>query len=493
MSANAGRVLAFDLGASGGRVVLAAYDGKEITLEEIHRFANDPVFINGTLYWDVLRLMHEVKNGILKAQLAGGFESLAVDTWGVDFGLLDKDGRLLENPVHYRDNRTAGMVEEAFKLIPKERFYNTTGNQFMEINTAFQLLSLAKNRPELLSRADKLLMMPDLFHYFLTGCAISERSISSTTQLFNAVEGSWAYEVIDKLGLPKRLFGEIVPPGTVIGTLSPFLCEELDCPAAKVIAVCSHDTQSAVTAVPAPDGDFLFISCGTWSLLGTECPAPIVNELSERYNITNESTYNGKTTFLKNIIGLWLLQESRRHWSRHGREYSFSELEMLALEVKPFACFIDPDAPEFVRAGNIPGRIQAYCERTGQHVPETAGEVVRCIYESLAFKYRYAAEQISACTGKQYPQIYLIGGGARDKLLCAMSADACNARVITGPFDATALGNAAVQFVANGCIESISEARRVIARSQKVLTCLPEQPEVWNKHYARFKKVTSLA
>ena len=357
------RVLAFDFGASSGRAMLGTYEDGQIRLKEIHRFSNDPVIVNGTMYWDVLRLFHEIKQGILKAKQEGGFDSIGIDTWGVDFGLLDEDGYLLENPVHYRDSRTEGMLQESFKRIPKKRFYEITGNQFMEINTAFQLLSLKLKRPTLLNRAKRMLFMPDLLNFMLTGQQKTEYSIASTSQLLDAGKGTWSKEVIDALGLPGDIFTEIVPSGTKVGCLSPAICEELGVESADVIAVAGHDTQCALVAVPAKQDDFIFISCGTWSLFGTELEQPLINEKSERYNITNEGGYGKKASFLKNIIGLWLIQESRRQWIREGEELGFGDLEEMAKESieqtgNTYPSLIDPDAPEFVPAGNVPRRIQ---------------------------------------------------------------------------------------------------------------------------------------
>ena len=480
------RVLAFDFGASSGRAILGVFDGRCIRLEELHRFENIPVTVRGTLYWDVLRLFHEIKQGLMKAAEAGGFDSVGIDTWGVDFGLLDKSGRLLENPVHYRDARTAGMLEEAFRRINREDFYRVTGIQFMEINTAFQLLSLRLNRPELLERADTLLLMPDLFQYFLTGQKNTEYTIATTTQLVDASSNAWSREVLEKLELSSRLFPKIVPPGTITGRLSPDLCDELGLPPADVVAVASHDTASAVLAVPAQEKDFIFISCGTWSLFGTELDAPLIGEAPSRCNLTNEGGYGGTTTFLKNIIGLWLIQESRRQWGREGQDYSYAELERLALEAPPFQSFIDPDAPEFVPPGDLPGRVRAYCQKTGQPVPQTVGETMRCIYESLALKYRFALEQIRACTKKSYPAIHMLGGGVKDGLLCRMTAGATNCTVKAGPVEATVLGNLAAQLIACGALSSMQEARSVIAASQPVRGYAPTNAGTWESAYQRF-------
>lgn len=483
------KVLAIDFGASSGRAIVGTFDGEKITLEEIHRFSNDPVILNGTMYWDVLRLFHEIKQSLIKSKACGKIHSLGIDTWGVDFGLIDKDGRLLENPVHYRDGRTKGMVEESFKLVPKNSFYAVTGNQFMEINTAFQLMSIVKNRPELMERADKMLMMPNLFTYFLTGEKVTEQSIASTSQLYDQTGKNWAYKLADKLGIKESLFTNIVPAGTKIGTLTSEIKEELDIPDMDVIAVCGHDTQAAMAAVPASEKDFAFLSCGTWSLLGTELDEPVLDENSLRLNVTNEVGYDGKTSFLKNIIGLWLIQESRRQWQREGKDYSFAELEKMAVDSEPFKCLIDADDDSFVPAGNIPERIRAYCSKTDQYVPQNDGEVMRCIYESLALKYRSAISELEACTGKKYADLYMIGGGTKDRFLSKLTANACKIKVSSGPVEATALGNIAVQLISSGDIADIDEARKIIRNSEEVFLFEGDSSEDWDTAYERFLQI----
>ena len=491
------RVLAFDFGASSGRAMLGIYDGSRIRLEEIHRFSNDPVFVGGTMYWDVLRLFHEIKQGLIKARLAGGFDSVGIDTWGVDFGLIDDKGYLLENPVHYRDGRTAGMQEKSFEKISREEFYRITGCQFMDFNTAFQVLSLAENRPELLERADRLLLVPDLFNYLLTGKKTAEYSMVSTTQLMDAAAGQWSGRVIDALGLPAKLFADIIPGGTDLGPISEDICRELELDPVHVISVAGHDTQSAMISVPAKEEDFIFVSCGTWSLLGTELDHPLIDENSEKYNITNEGfsviSKSGtieKAAFLKNIIGLWLIQESRRQWIREGKEYGFGELEKMGAEAEPFRCFIDPDDPVFMPAGNIPQRIREYCRNTSQYVPETEGEIVRCINQSLAMKYRNTMEQISACTGRRYNAVYMVGGGTQSGQLCRMTASACGCPVSAGPVEATVLGNIVTQLMAAGLVDSLLKARELIAKSPDIHRYEPVDAEKWNKAYQKFLEVT---
>lgn len=483
------RVLAFDFGASSGRAIIGCFDGDKITLEEVHRFSNDPVSVGGTVYWDVLRLFYEIKQGIIKAKIAGGFDSIGIDTWGVDFGLIDSEGKLMENPVHYRDARTAGLVDEAFKTMPKEKLYGITGIQFMELNTLFQLISLKKYRPWMLERADKMLFMPDLFGYMLTGKMCAEYSIASTSQLIGLDKRTWSKEILDAFGIKESVFAPLVQPGTVLGELSKEVCEECGVDPVPVISVCGHDTQSAITSVPCEDGDFAFLSSGTWSLFGTELDKPIVNETSMNINITNEGGFDGSTGFLKNIIGLWLIQESRRQWKREGKEYSYADLEKLALAAEPFKCFIDPDAPEFVPHGNIPERVREFCRKTGQYVPETVGEIMRCIYESLAMKYRLTFEKLRECTERDYPVIHVIGGGTKDGLLCQMTANSCDRTVKAGPIEATVMGNVAVQLMSDGSVENIGQARKIVAESSELKTFEPKDTDKWAEAYEDFLKV----
>lgn len=487
--ANIKRVLAFDFGASSGRAIIGKFDGDKITLEEVHRFTNDPVEVQGTIYWDILRLFHEVKQGIIKAKNAGGFDSIGVDTWGVDFGLIDEFGCLLENPIHYRDRRTKGILDEAFQLIPREELYAITGIQFMELNTVFQLLALKNKRPHILERADKMLFLPDLFTYMLTGKKVTEYSIATTSQMIDLKTRGWSETVPEKLGIPARLLNEIVPSGTVAAPLSKCVCDECAVEPVPVISVCGHDTQAALTAIPSSEKDFVFISSGTWSLFGTELDEPIVNEKAIKMNVTNEGGYGYSIGFLKNIIGLWLIQESRRHWNRHGNDYSYADLERLALEAEPFKCFINPDSPEFVPHGNIPERVREYCAKTGQAVPQSVGEIVRCIYESLAMKYRLTFENLMDCTGKEYSSIHVIGGGTKDTLLCQMTANSCDRKVLAGPIEATVLGNIVVQLLATGEIDSIAKARGIVARSEGVKEYLPTESAQWKAAYERALKV----
>jgi rhamnulokinase len=486
---NMKKVLAFDIGASNGRAVVGAFDGQKISLTEKHRFANEPVYLNGTLYWDTLRQFHEIKQGILKCFKSEKPDSVGIDTFGVDFGLIDAQGNLLENPIHYRDIRTRGMVEETLKLIPQKEFYSITGIQFMEPNTVFQLFSLARKRPEQLARVKSFLMMPDMFNYFLTGQQHTEYTIASTTQMLSADSRNWAFDIIKRLNLPVEIFRDIVNPGKTVGSISGSVCKELGIEPVPVIAVASHDTASAVVSVPVQSKDFAYISCGTWSLLGTEIEEPVINDRSFACNFTNEGGYDNKIRYLKNIVGLWLIQEVRRQLLRNGSDLSFSDLEQAATKSEAFKCFIDPDAPEFMRPGDIIGSIRAFCELSGQFVPQTVGEIVRCIYESLSFKYRFTFGILEEMTGKHFDSINIVGGGANDKFLSNATAGACARAVSVGPAEATILGNIMVQLIESGEIASLAQARQVIAESYKQERYEPSRCAEWDVAAERFAKI----
>jgi len=458
-------VLAIDLGASSGRGMVGCFDGEKIILKEIHRFPNVPITIGNTLHWDIDRLFNDIKQSIAKAALLYPIESVSVDTWGVDFGLLGSDGNLLENPVHYRDNRTVGMLERAKQYLSNEEHYRLSGNQLMEINTAFQLLSLKENRLELLEKADKMLMMPDLFHYLLCKEKCSEQTIASTSQLYDPFKKTWSKEIIEAFDFPSCIFTPVVPPGTLLGRLHKSLADELGVSNLVVMTTAGHDTQSAMIAVPTEQKDFLFLSCGTWSLLGTETSVPIATPKTLSKGMTNESAYGGKTAFLQNITGLWLIQESRRQWALEGRDYNFAKMAKLAQNSQKIDSYINPDDPIFASPGDIPNRVQEYCRNTEQSIPKNDGQILRCIYQSLALRHKLAAETVSDCTGKEYKELHIIGGGANAAPLCQMTADACQKTVLAGPSEATALGNAAAQFIALGCLENLEQARQCIRSS----------------------------
>ena len=483
------KVLAFDLGASSGRGIIATLDNGKIELNEIHRFPNNGVNVRGTFYWDIIYLFDQIKQGIVKAKLAGGFDSIGIDTWGVDFGLIDENGELIANPVHYRDARTNNMPDELFKEVDRESLYNKTGIQIMNFNTLFQLYYLAKERSESLKRADKMLFIPDLLNYFLTGEKKAEYTISSTSQMLNPYKKDWDRELLNALGIPDGILCDIVPAGTVIGTVTDDICEELGVESAPVIAVGEHDTASAVVSVPTEEDEFVYISCGTWSLFGTELDEPNISLQGLNSSYTNEGGYGGKIRFLTNIMGLWLIQESRRAWNKEGKDLSFNDLEKAALGCEPFKCFIDPDSPEFGVPGNIPKRVQQFCQKTGQYVPQSIGEIVRCIYESLALKYKHAFLNLKDITGKEFKCINILGGGTKDPLLCQMTSSACDISVSAGPIEATALGNIAVQLMTCGEISDLKEARRIIKDSFDVKEYAPHDPAEWDTAYESMKKI----
>ena len=485
------KMLAIDLGASSGRGIVGKFDGNKITLEETHRFTNDPVNIHGALYWDMLKLFTEIKTAINNCFLSEDkdLKSISIDTWGVDFGLLDYEGQLIGNPYNYRDPRlTQELMEELFSIIPKEELYRITGTQFCNFNSIYQLFSF-RNDPYKFKNAKDLLFVPDLLKYFLTGTKQTEYTIASTSQLLDAKTRNWSWEIIDKLGFPKEMFGEIVQPGTSAGKLLPHIREEVGNVDADVIACASHDTASAVVAVPAKNEDFVYISSGTWSLMGKEIPEPITNELAYKYDIPNEGGTDRKIRFLKNIMGLWIEQESRRQWAREGEKLSFNELSDMAMASKPHACFINPNDLVFQTPGNMPRRIQEYCKKTGQYVPETKGEIVRCIFDSLAMAYRSTVEKIDEITGKKSPFINIVGGGTKEVPLCKLTADACGRPVYTGPVEATALGNIAVQAIAAGEIKDLWQAREVMANSFEINCYEPRDKDMWDEGFERYKKI----
>lgn len=481
------KVLAFDFGASSGRAILGTYEGGKLTLEEIHRFDNEPVKMNGSFFWDLPRLFHEIKQGLIKAE-PYDYDFIGIDTWGVDYALLTADGLLLGNPYHYRDERTMPVFENFKTKMPEAELYRKTGIQNLNFNTMYQLLETKENHPELYALADKMILIPDLFGYLLTGKIYAERSIASTTQLLTPDTKEWNIPLIKELGLNEKIFPELVDSGVQVAPLREELCRELNIKPKMLIAVPEHDTASAVAAVPASTKDFVYISCGTWSLFGTELNAPCITDMSAEMNITNESGHDRTTRFLKNIIGLWMIQETRRQFKRDGKNYSYADMEAMAREAQPFKCFINPDDVRFSTPGNQIARIKEFCAETNQPMPETDGEVVRCIYESLAMKYKYTFENLRKCTGHNFDAIHMVGGGTKDGFLCQMTADATSTPVVAGPIEATAAGNIAVQLIAAGEISDLAEARKVIADSLEVVKYAPNDSG-FDKEYARFCEI----
>jgi rhamnulokinase len=489
--------LALDLGAESGRGLLGRFDGSQLALEEIHRFPNSPVKLLDTLYWDLPRLADDIKTALRKVAAGGtALDAIGIDTWGVDFGLIGRGDTLLGNPVHYRDARTQGMIEAAVARIPRERIYAITGLQFLPFNTIFQLLALRRANSPLLDVAETLLMMPDLFGWLLTGQRASERTDASTTQLLDPWTGTWSDELCQALELPRTILPSLIEPGTDLGPLRTSVAEETGLPrSVKVIAPGTHDTASAVAAVPvcgtsssspsAPP-DWCYLSSGTWSLLGVEVSQPVINAETMRYNFTNEGGVAGTTRLLKNIMGLWLVQESRRTWARAGREMTYEELTARAQVAPPFSALVDPDDASFLSPGDMPARLAAFCTKTGQSTPRDEGAVVRCCLESLALKYRWAIERLESILGTTINTIHVVGGGTKNTLLCQFTADACGRPVHAGPVEATAIGNILMQAIGRNKLGSITDLRAVVARSFPVAVYEPRNTMAWADATGRF-------
>lgn len=476
-------VLAFDYGASSGRGIMGSFDGEKIAIEEIHRFSNTPVYVGKTLYWDILRLYHNLKMGLSRAFSQFQTDSIGIDTWGVDFGLLDKEGYLLENPVHYRDARTNDMPGKAYEIIPERELYDRTGIQLKSFNTLFQLLYIVNRRPDLIKRTDKILLMPDLLTYFLTGQISSEYTIATTTQCLSHKTGGWNYSLLEQLNIPGKIFPEIRDAGSPAGKIQQGICNELLIPPANVINVASHDTASAVAAVPSEGDDFVYISCGTWSLMGIESNVPYINEQTFRYNFTNEGGYGRNIRFLKNIMGLWIIQECRRQWDGGNESLSFDLLTQEASASRAFEFMFNPDSDILLSPGDMEGRVRKLCMERGGRAPEARGQITRAIYENLAFYYRKTLEHIEEITGRHFSTINVVGGGSRDELLMQFTANATGKIVAAGPAEATALGNIAVQLISAGELSSIKDARRVISASFDLKYYYPREYELWNEIY----------
>ena len=489
------KYLAFDLGAESGRGVMGFFDGEKLRLEDVHRFANQPVQLLDTLHWNSLGLFAELKQGLAKAAAIHGREisGIGIDTWGVDFGLLDRYGELLGNPHHYRDHGNDGMLETAFQIVPREEIFEETGIQFLQINTLYQLIAMKLNHSPALDQAKTLLMMPDLLNYWFTGVKTTEFSIASTSQMVDPRTRTWSKNLLDRFGLPTEILTEIVMPGTVIGSLRPEIAEAFSCGSIPVIAPGEHDTASAIVSVPSEREDYAYLSSGTWSLMGVELKTPRISDESLKANFTNEGGACGTIRFLKNIMGLWLVQECRRTWLRQGREFDYSQLTQMASESSPFKSLIETDAPAFLSPADMPAEIRKFCLQTGQTPPESEGETVRCCLESLALKYRWALERLEEFRGKPISTLHIVGGGTQNRLLCQLTADATRRVVIAGPVEATAIGNVLLQAIGTGRLSSLEQAREVVRRSFALETYLPT-PESgrWDEAYARFLKLRAL-
>src|SRR5580693_3693439 len=478
--------LAFDLGAQSGRAVLAHLQSGILTTEEVRRFANEPVEYGGSLHWDVARLWFEVREALARL---GGMElaGIGVDAWGVDFALLGERGELLENSYHYRDRRTEGIMEEVLSKVNKEEIYKVTGIQFMPINTLYQLFAARRQTPKLLEAAKYLLTIPDLFNYWLTGNATCEFTNATTTQMVDPVKRTWATNLMQRLELPANLPGPIVEPGSILGTLLPEITCHSSYAGATVIAPACHDTGSAVAAISARDGT-AFLSSGTWSLLGTELDYPVITPEALRLNFTNEGGVNGTTRLLKNVMGLWMLQGCRQSWTAQGRSYDYRELLEFAVRETSFRHLIDPDDESFLRPPDMLTAINKFCTRTHQPVPQEPGAYVRCVLESLAFKYRFVLRNLEYVIGRPIGQIRIIGGGSKNRLLNQLTADATGRKVLAGPAEATALGNVAIQILATGGASSLQEVRAIVDRSFPTELFEPLETDKWDQQAERFEQ-----
>jgi rhamnulokinase len=474
-----GHVIAVDLGAESGRVIKVRLDDGVLNLEEVHRFPNIPVRAAGTLYWDALRLWHEIQTGIDMA--LDGAVGIGLDTWGVDFALLDSQGKLVTNPVHYRDTRTDGMLEWVFARMSRREVFERTGIQFMQINGLYQLASMVRDNSPLLASVATFLPIADLFNYWLTGHKGAEYTIATTTQIFNPRTNQWDNELLSALGFPLDIFPAITPAGSILGEYK----------GVKVIAPACHDTGSAVVAVPTMSDNYAYISSGTWSLMGMEIPAPVINDACYEANMTNEGGVYGTTRLLKNVMGMWLVQQCRATWKMQGNEYDYDTLARLGEQAEPYRSLIDPDDPLFLAPGDMPVRIREFCQRTNQPQPDTPGQLMRAIYESLALKYRLTLDKLMSLTGRTVEAVHVVGGGSRSALLCQMTADACNRPVIAGPSEATALGNAIVQLITLGEFNNVAQARELLSRTAGTVRYEPKHAGAWEQAYGRFKTLVT--
>jgi rhamnulokinase len=479
--------LAVDLGASGGRVVAGGFDGRLLELEEVHRFDNGPVTMAGRLIWDLPRLWQEVSLGLRAAAARHGraVSSVGVDTWGVDFSFLAADGDLLANPVCYRDARTQGMLAATTAAVPREEIFAATGLQFMEINSLYQLMALKHAESRVLAAADRLLMIPDLFHWLLSGVASNERTNASTTQCFDPQSGDWARSLMERLGLPPRIFGPISDPGTVLGPMRPDVAAETGLTGVRVVLPGTHDTASAVAAVPAdeppsPRPEWCYVSLGTWALIGAELDRPLVTPECLARNFTNEAGIGGTTRLLKNVCGLWLVQQCRAAWQRAGQEWSWDQLTALAAEAPPLVTLVDPNHPSLVAPADMPAAIRALERASGEPEPETTAATVRAALESVAAAVRRTLGELDSLLGRRVGRVHVVGGGVKNSLLCQMIADATGRPVVAGPVEATAIGNLLVQLLARDGKVDLRAIRRVVRDTFEPIRYEPKDAARWN-------------
>ena len=486
-------LVAVDLGAQSGRVAVGRFDGERLGVTEVHRFPNVPVRVRDTLSWDILRVYRDVLDGLrAAAREAGQVDSIAVDSWGVDFGLIDLKGRLVQNPVHYRDGRRARAMDGVLAQIPARELYDRTGIQLMPINTVFELGAMAAESDPALNAAETMLLIPDLVHYWLCGAATSEFSNATTTQCFDPHTGGWASDLLERIDVPARLLPDVVQPGTRLAPLSAAVVEETGLAGADVVAVATHDTGSAVAGVPFRQPGSVFISAGTWSLVGLEIQAPVITDAAFAANLTNEGGVGGTFRLLRNVTGLWLIHECRRVWAEEGRERSFDQLVALAKGAPALQSFIDPNDAAFDDPGDMASRVRAFCAHTGQPEPVDPGAVVRCILESLALKHAQTIDLLASVAGVSPQEIHVVGGGARNELLCRWTAEAAGLPVLAGPEEATLLGNMLVQAMALGEIASLAEGRELIRASVVPTAYEPQETSKWQEAKERFAGAVAL-
>ena len=491
--------IAVDLGAESGRVMLSTVSDNKLQLKEIHRFANGPVKKNNSprpdsdnsLRWDFDKLFSDIKNGIAKAvKVADGQVcGIGVDSWGVDFGLIDSKGQLVEDPYHYRDSRTDGMMDKAFEMMSRRHVYDNTGIQFMQLNTVYQLLAMSLSKPDVLKKTDKLIFMADLVSYYLCGEIFAEYSLASTSQMMDMTDGTWSKEIFEKLSLPLEKMPDVIMPGTVVGSLKKELAREFGCEPIDIIATGSHDTASAVAAVPASAKNWAYLSSGTWSLMGLEIPAAVINDETFKYQFTNEGGFGNTIRLLKNIMGLWIVQECKRHWQSEGEDLSYSQITALAEKAEPFRAFINPNDHAFFAPGGMPERINKYLADNGQPNIDDKGQIIRIVLESLALNYHWMLEKLEEISDSSIEVLHIVGGGIQNELLCQFAANATGKKVVAGPIEATASGNIIIQAIAKGQLESLQQARKLIAKSFELKTYVPQDIELWDEQYKKVEHV----
>lgn len=469
------RYVAIDIGAESGRAIVGELKDGRLTLKEAHRFANGGVRVGGSLYWDILGLWREIKNGIRIAAQTGHIDAVGIDTWGVDYALLNAKGDLVGNPYCYRDSRNDGVADRVCAKLGRDVIFEETGIQFLAFNTLYQLVAEREHNPAILDQANRLLMIPDLLHFWLTGVAANEYTIATTTQAFNPRTRKWSTGLLNKLDIPSEIFSDIVMPGTVLGTLEKSVAEETGAQGLRVILPGSHDTASAVAGVPFESGEGMraYVSSGTWSLVGVEVPSPIINPEVMRANLTNEGGVGGRIRLLKNVMGMWPIQQCRAAWSKQGHAYTYDQLAIMAREAKHFTSVIDPDDASLLHPDDMPSAIAHLCIASGQSVPTTPGEFARCIYTSLAQTYQRVIDQAGRLTGRKVEAVHIIGGGSQASFLNQMTADTCGIPVLAGPIEGTAIGNVLTQAIGTGELGSLDDLREVVRNSFDIIRYEP--------------------